>query len=376
MQMNISMNMMNNSVLETDLAQVRRNAEAIVRTIPAGTRLLPVLKCDAYGLGAAEIARVLEPLEAVAGFAVAHVSEGLALRRAGITKDLLVMSSALPWQLSAAVDADLTLTCGRAGFASELQAAAKAAGKTAAIHIKIDTGLHRIGFAPEELGGLLEELKNAPSLCVTGTFSHFSDTLDAALCAREYLLYETALETLRAAGIEPGLRHVACSAASEQYPEYCLDAVRVGRRLFMDAPTAPRGDIREVSTWRSFVTMVHARSAGERVGYGGAVALERDAVLATVGVGYGDGLTPALASAKAPVLIGGKRCTLLACCMDQCLIDVTGVDCRPGDEAVFFGYDRFGNCLPSQEVALLIGGDEGCGLTAALSPRVVRTYSF
>ena len=89
--------------------------------------------------------------------------------------------------------------------------------------------------------------------------------------------------------------------------------------------------------------MVHARSAGERVGYGGAVALERDAVLATVGVGYGDGLTPALASAKAPVLIGGKRCTLLACCMDQCLIDVTGVDCRPGDEAVFFGYDRFGH---------------------------------
>ena len=113
MQMNISMNMMNNSVLETDLAQVRRNAEAIVRMIPAGTRLLPVLKCDAYGLGAAEIARVLEPLEAVAGFAVAHVSEGLALRRAGITKDLLVMSSALPWQLSAAADADLTLTCGQ-----------------------------------------------------------------------------------------------------------------------------------------------------------------------------------------------------------------------------------------------------------------------
>ena len=286
MQMNISMNMMNNSVLETDLAHAppqRRGHRA--RRSPRGRRLLPVLKCDAYGLGAAEIARVLEPLEAVAGFAVAHVSEGLALRRAGITKDLLVMSSALPWQLSAAVDADLTLTCGRAGFASELQAAAKAAGKTAAIHIKIDTGLHRIGFAPEELGGLLSELQNAPSLRVTGTFSHFSDTSDAALCAREYLLYETALETLRAAGIEPGLRHVACSAASEQYPQYCLDAVRVGRRLFMDAPTAPRGDIREVSTWRSFVTMVHARSAGERVGYGGAVALERDAVLATVGVG-------------------------------------------------------------------------------------------
>ena len=232
-----------------------------------------------------------------------------------------------------------------------------------------------LGFAPEELGGLLEELKNAPSLRVTGTFSHFSDTSDAALCAREYAVYLRALDALRAAGIEPGLRHVACSAASEQYPEYCLDAVRVGRRLFMDAPTAPRGDILEVSTWRSFVTMVHPRRAGEQIGYGGAVTLAHDALIATVGVGYGDGLNPALASAKAPVLIGGKRCTLLACCMDQCLIDVTGTDCRPGDEVVFFGYDRFGNCLPSQEVALLIGGDEGCGLTAALSPRVVRAYS-
>ena len=191
-------------------------------------------------------------------------------------------------------------------------------------------------------------------------------------CGEESTLLTAAL---RAAGIEPGLRHVACSAASEQYPEYCLDAVRVGRRLFMDAPTAPRGDILEVSTWRSFVTMVHPRRAGEQIGYGGAVTLAHDALIATVGVGYGDGLNPALASAKAPVLIGRKRCTLLACCMDQCLIDVTGTDCRPGDEVVFFGYDRFGNCLPSQEVALLIGGDEGCGLTAALSPRVVRAYS-
>lgn len=130
MQMNNLMNMMNNSVLETDLALLRRNAESIVRAIPAGTKLLPVLKCDAYGLGAAEIARVLEPLEAVVGFAVAHMSEGLALRNAGITKDILVMSSALPWQLSAAVDADLTLTCGRAGFASELASRRRGYGKT------------------------------------------------------------------------------------------------------------------------------------------------------------------------------------------------------------------------------------------------------
>lgn len=215
------------------------------------------------------------------------------------------MSSALPWQLSAAVEANLTLACGRAGFASELQAAAEAAGKPAAIHIKIDTGLHRIGFAPEELGGLLEELKNAPSLRVTGTFSHFSDTSDAAL-ARGSMRYTCGRWTRARGGHRAGPRHVACSAASEQYPEYCLDAVRVGRRLFMDAPTAPRGDILEVSTWRSFVTMVHPRRAGEQIGYGGAVTLAHDALIATVGVGYGDGLNPRWPPLRLPYSSAGS----------------------------------------------------------------------
>lgn len=375
MQMNNFVDTMNNSVLETDLAQVRRNAETTLRALPGGTRLLPVLKCDAYGLGAAPVAQALEGLDAVCGFAVAHVSEGLHLRAAGLRKDILVMSCALPWQLEAAVQAGLTLTCGRPGFAAELNAAAEAAGTSARVHLKIDTGLHRIGFAPEELDGLAEELRRAPRLHVTGTFSHFSNTPDAARCVHEYALYRSALDRLHAAGLEPGLRHMACSAASELYPDCALDAVRVGRRLFMDHPTVPRGDIREVSTWRSFVTMVKPRRAGDTLGYGGSVVLDHDAQIATVGVGYGDGLLESLAAAKAPVLIDGKRCTLLACCMDQCLVDVTGADCRPGDEAVFFGYDRFGNCLPSQEVALLIGGDEGCGLTAGLSPRVVRRYT-
>lgn len=125
MQMNNLMNMMNNSVLETDLALLRRNAESIVRAIPQGRSCCRCSNATPTDSARRRIAQVLEPLEAVAGFAVAHVSEGLALRNAGITKDILVMSSALPWQLSAAVEANLTLACGRAGFASELQAAAE-----------------------------------------------------------------------------------------------------------------------------------------------------------------------------------------------------------------------------------------------------------
>ena len=118
--------------------------------------------------------------------------------------------------------------------------------------------------------------------------------------------------------------------------------------------------------------MVHPRRAGEQIGYGGAVTLAHDALIATVGVGYGDGLNPALASAKAPVLIGGKRCTLLACCMDQCMVDVTGMELQIGEEVTLFGFDREGNALLSQDVANFCGANEGCALTSALSPRVER----
>ena len=142
----------------------------------------------------------------------------------------------------------------------------------------------------------------------------------------------------------------------------------------MDAPVSPKGDIREVATWRGYVTQVHERKKGDTLGYDGQYRLPSDAVVATLSVGYGDGLSPALASARAPVLIGGKRCPLLAVCMDQCFADVTGAACGPGTEVTFFGRDRQGNFLSSQEVALYIGNDEGCGLTGALSPRVARVY--
>ena len=230
MQNELRMNIMNNSVLETDIGQILRNAETVARTLPAETRLIPVLKCDAYGLGAGRIARALEELDAVESFAVAHVSEGLRLREFGIDKDILVMSSALPWQLEMAAMARLTLTCGHAGFAKALNAVAEKLGTSQKLQIKIDTGLHRIGFLPEELEALCAELREAPQLRVTGTFSHFSNTEDAALCAREYAAYQRSLDTLRTQGIAPGVRHMACSAASERYPQYGLDAVRVGRR--------------------------------------------------------------------------------------------------------------------------------------------------
>ena len=375
--MNMKMNIHSqNSYLLIDLDTVCRNAHVIIDGLKPGTELIPVLKDDAYGLGLAPVTRALCTMPEIHRIAIAHVSEGVVLREAGIDREILVMGGALPFQMEAAAEAELTLACPHLGFLRQYCAAAGRVGKRARVQIKIDTGLHRIGLEPEELDEFLEELSACGNTAViTGAFSHFSTVADEALCAKEYRLFLEALEKLRDCGVVIPMRHIACSAASEYRTQYNLDAVRCGRRLFMNKPGAADGNITEAASWRSFVTHVKKRKAGETVGYGGAVTLERDSMVATVGVGYGDGLNQDLFHVGAPVLLNGEKCRMLACCMDQCMIDAGDVDCRVGDEVTFFGYDGKGGFLSSQEIAALVGSDEGCGLTSALSGRVARVYT-
>lgn len=369
------MNIMNNSYLHIDMNIFRKNMNTLLASLPAGVQLIPVLKDDAYGLGLGRMAAAAAEFDAVRRVAVAHVSEGLALRQQGFEKDILVLGSALPFQLPAAVAAGLELAAGSAEFVSALDAAAAQTGRRARVHVKIDTGLHRIGAEPgDELAALAEALRRAGHIDAVGVFSHFADTDNEAASRAQYACFMQGAAQLEQAGFKGLLRHICSSASYEQYPEYALDAVRIGRALYMDSPDGVSHGIEEVVTWRSYITAVKQRRAGDSLGYGGAYRLAHDANIATIGVGYGDGLNEALCRVHADVLIGGKRCALLACCMDQCFADVTGIDCAPGDEVTFFGHDGLGNFLPSQEVAALIGSDEGCGLTSALSPRVARIY--
>ncbi len=365
---------MNNSYMEIDTGILLENVRAILKSLD-GAALIPVLKDDAYGLGMAAIAAVLCTVPEIRCFAVSHVSEGLDLRRSGVDRELLIMSAALPFQLEAAVEADLTLTCARLDFLPALAEAAKKLGKQARIQIKIDAGLHRIGLEPNELDAFIEEYHQYQDhLEVTGVYSHFSDAENAELDAQQFQLFEEASKKLRAAGVPIPLRHMSNSAAAELFPQYHLDAVRIGRRLFMDRTEDPLYDVREVASWRSFITNLKLRHPGDQLGYSGAVTLKKDTLVATVGVGYGDGLNQDLFKVRAPVLVCGRRGHLLACCMDQCMVDVTDLDCRVGDEVTFFGYDGLGNFLSSQSQAALVNHDEGCGLTSALSPRVKRIY--
>ena len=278
---------------------------------------------------------------------------------------------------TASLDLRSALATSRLGMVPELAEVCKAQSKPLNAQIKLETGMHRIGVEPgEELAALIGELKAAQEwVHVTGAFSHFAWPGNAEVCEAQYKKLLAGAEQLKAAGIPVPMCHISASESSELFPQYALDAVRIGRRLYMDHPKKPLGNIQEVVSWRSYLTNVKQRHAGDSLAYFGKYVLDKDTVVATVGVGYGDGLNEKLVACHAPVLVGGKRCPLLACCMDQCFVDVTGVeDAKVGDEIAFFGYDSDGNFLSSQETANLIGDDEGCGLTSALMHRVARVF--
>ena len=368
---------MNNSYIEVNMQCLLDNARAIIESLEGTAQLIPVLKDDAYGLGLVPVAKQLCKLDDIKTIAVSHVSEGLELRCAGVDRDILVMASALPFQVESAVYAGLTLACGRLGLVSELAEAAKKLGKKAHVHIKIDTGLHRIGLESDELDAFIAEFSaHSDCISVDGAFSHFSDSSNRELALAERDMFCTSVRKLESAGIKIPMRHMASSATSELCPQYNMDAVRIGRRLYMDNPSQPIGNIKELASWRSYITNIKARKAGDSIGYGEGVKLEHDSVIATVGIGYGDGLNQDLVKIKAPLLVRGKTAHYTACCMDQCMIDVTGIDCKVGDEVTFFGYDGKGAYLSSQQVAAMVNEDEGCGLTSALSTRVARVYKY
>lgn len=367
--------MQKNSRLIIDGSAIRRNIEAMRRVLPSGTEVIPVIKDDAYGLGLVPMARLLLQGGSVRTLAAAHPWEGTELREAGITADILIIGSCLPGQMKEAVEKDLLLTAGRPGIIEELEAAAVAAQKTARIHIKLETGLHRGGVRPgKELAALLDSLKSAKHVRTEGVYTHCKDDFDRESCLKQYALFLDGIRQITGAGIEPGMRHWLDSAAVDRYPELAMDAVRVGRALYMDDPLAPLGTRREAVSWRCSVSDVRIRHAGDSLGYGKGLVLAKETQVATLNVGYGDGLDYRLAAAGGQVLLQGQRCPILTVFMDRTLIDAGALAVKIGEEATLLGYDAEGNLLSAQEQAALIGDKEGCGLTSGAGTRVAREY--
>ena len=371
---------MNNSYLLTDLNIFKENIREILNEIAERaprSSLIPVLKDDAYGLGLEVIGSAAAEFDEIKFIACAHVSEGLRLRKAGVTKDIMILGNPVKHMIREALLADLTLTISCLETLEEIiEAAGELHTGKIKVQIEIDSGLHRTGFLPgSELSEFIREFKPFLDLFeLCGIYSHFSSADSKEICDEEYCTFLAGIAELNRAGIQSSLMHISSSASFENFPEYSMDAVRIGRRLYMDAPEVTDGRIQELASWRAYITGIYHRKKGDSIGYGKKMLLDSDKTLAVISVGYGDGLNEALVEKHAPVLAGGKRRPMLACFMDQTIIDISETDCRTGDEVTLFGYDEKGNYLSSQELALMIGENEGCGLTGAISSRVERKY--
>ncbi len=363
---------------EIDLSNLEHNYRALRAMLPQGCRFLGVVKADAYGHGAVQVARRLETLGAEY-LAVACLDEALELRQAGITTPILILGYTPTERAEALLDNAITQTVYDVEMARALSDAAAAAGKTLKIHVKADTGMSRLGWlcGGEDQSAAVEAIAQVcalPGLEAEGIYTHFANADgDEDYTMLQFTRFLDLLEALKERGITFAIRHCAASAAALKFPCTHLDMVRPGIALYghypdpscegLDGP-----GLRPVMTLKTRVASVKAVPAGTPVSYGCTHVLDRETKLAALTIGYADGL-PRLCSDKLEVLIGGQRAPVVGrICMDMCMADVTGLDVAPGDEV-----EVFGEHLPIEDVAALAGTIQ-YELLCAVSPRVHRAY--
>lgn len=321
------------------------------------TAFICVVKANAYGLGLSRVVRTLH--EAGADwFATATVEEALAVRRVLPDVHILVMGAAENAYLGRLIAADISVTVNTVEEGMAASNVAEACGKPARVHIKLDTGLHRLGFCSAE-----EALPAArlPGLLIEGIYSHLA-LRSREQSQRQYALFTDMVEQLKKAGVRPRMLHLLDSIGLTRYPEWQLDAVRVGAFLYGNVPVSWErfNEGRAVAALKARVTRVAVAAKGEGVGYDD-TPLERDTMVATLAAGYVDGYSRAL-SKKGYVLIHGQKAPVLGLvCMDQMMVDVTDIQgVRPGDTATLLGggiplreYAALGNLNRNESLAMI-----------------------
>lgn len=338
--------------ITVNLEAIRHNLREIRKLLPENVRILAVVKADAYGHGAVPVSRAA--LEAGADMlAVAIPEEGVELRRAGVQAPVLVLGPTTRRDAEACVEYGLTMTVCDAQEVAWIEHACVSAERSAQAHLKLDTGMGRIGArTPEQVQQVLDAIRNAPHVTLSGVYTHFADADgdDASYSKMQMARFDTLCRGLP----EHLLRHAAASAAMLRFPEGRYDMVRAGIILYgCPAWQESRLSLEPAMTWKAEVTYVKWIEPGECVSYGCTFRAERSTQVATLAVGYADGYHRAL-SGRGCVLLHGRRCPILGrVCMDQTMVDVTGVpDVKPGDEAVLMGRDGDAE-LPADELAAM-----------------------
>ncbi|MEY8334223.1 alanine racemase [Lachnospiraceae bacterium 47-T17] len=340
-----------------DLDAAVHNMEQMHALVDPRTKLMAVVKTDGYGHGAIPLARELEGLDYVYGFAVATAEEGLALRRDGRKKPILILGAAFEKQYDAILRAGLCPTVFSFEAAQALSKAAEQAGVDARVHIKLDTGMGRIGFDPTEASvDAIARIASLPHMMIEGIFTHLAraDERDKTSATEQIELFLRMTGALRERGIDIPLRHCSNSAGILDLPGANLELVRAGITLYGLHPSKEvhleRMDMRPVLSLKSRIVHVKCVPAGTAISYGGTYVTEREQRIATIPVGYGDGYARSLSNCG-DVLICGRRAPIRGrVCMDQFMVDVTHIpEAGAGAEVTLIGADG-DDCITMEEL--------------------------
>lgn len=333
---------------EVDLDAIWENMVHMKENIAENTKILAVIKTDGYGHGGVPIAKMLEQLDFMFGYAAATYEEAHVLREAGVKKPILILGYTFPYCYEELIREEIRPAVYRRDTVEELTAAAAKVGQKAKVHIKVDTGMGRIGITPDEEGlEFVRFLIEHPELEVEGIFTHFakSDETDKTSANHQLELFQNFIDKIQTElGITIPVKHCSNSAAILEMPQANMDMVRAGITTYGLYPSeeVSKGivPLRAAMSLYSHIVYCKTIHAGQSVSYGGLFTATKDTRVATIPVGYGDGYPRSL-SGKGYVLIHGKKAPILGrVCMDQFMVDISEIpEAMEGDKVTLLGMD-------------------------------------
>ena len=359
--------------LEINLNAVAYNLQQYQKLLQPKTKLMAMVKAFAYGSGGAEIANTLQ-YHKVDYLGVAYADEGTELRKAGIALPMMVMNAEKE-TFDTLINNQLEPVIFSFTILRAFDGFLKREGiKNYPVHLEIETGMNRLGFAAKEIGDLSKELKNTSSFRIQSVFSHLAaseDPMQDEFTARQHHLFEQAAETLQNDLGYNFLRHIANSAAILRHPQMQLDMVRLGIGLYgVDSAMSGKLDLQPVATLKSTVAQIRQLKAGETIGYNRKGIIEKDSVIATISIGYADGFTRRLGNGVGKIWIKGQLAPVIGTvCMDMTMIDITEIPgVKQGDEVIIFGKE-----ISIQDIANW-AGTIPYEIMTGISERVKRVY--
>lgn len=359
---------------EINLSAIAHNIKIARANLNSMTKLCAVVKADAYGHGAVCVAKEAAR-NGVDFFAVALLQEAVSLRDAGIEQPILVLGSLLPEMADICVEYNISHAIFDKERLYALNEAAIRQHTKAKIHIKIDTGMHRIGVNVRDAGDFAKLAASLPGIYIEGVFSHFAtaDTDDRQYSTYQFARFQEALKLIQSEGVYVPIKHMANSAALMEFQEYQLDMVRMGITmygLYPDHMSELYKNLKPAMKVKTRVSFVKTLKVGETIGYGRSFTTTRTSIIATVPIGYADGISRRLSN-KGYMVINGKYAPIVGkVCMDQIMLDVTDIpNVSLGSEVTVFG----GSELPVGDVAKLTD-TISYEIVSCIGSRIIRNY--